>query len=118
MNFISAFPSPGSFRDFPQIAVPWPSWLELVGLENETIANLAHLSDSATNAIYRMIQMSEEMGGHALKAKIGPQTRSPLRLPRLLERQGKGLKWHGQWHTLLSQSLINLNRHGCPTPRR
>lgn len=95
-NFISAFPSPGSLRDFPKFAAPWQSWLELVlglGLENETIANLAHLSDSATNAIYRMIRNREERGD-MFWGRRSAAPRSPLYLPRLLERQDQGLKWH------------------------
>jgi hypothetical protein len=93
-NFISAFPSPGSLRDFPKFAAPWQSWLELVlglGLENETIANLAHLSYSVTNAIYRMIRMSEEMGGHALGTKIGRTQVTPAP-PTASGKTGPGLE--------------------------
>ena len=94
MDFISAFPSPGSLRDSPKFALPWPAWLELalgLGLGNETIANLARLSDPATNAIYRMIRNREERGGHALGTKIGRTQITPAP-PAAFGKTGPGLE--------------------------
>jgi hypothetical protein len=95
MDFISAFPSPGSLRDFPKFALPWPAWLELVlglGLENETIANLAHLSDSATNAIYRMIRNREERGGDMLCGQRSAANQITPAPPAASGKTGPGLE--------------------------